>query len=347
MAGVPRPPFAARLLSWAAALVGGLTVAASLAFLLCDRGRSGLLPGLDRVLSLASLLVGNCLCFLILLARWRFRPRPAWLGPLLLVQSVPALGLLAWGAMLGAGAWQDSRAWAQVDAILAAIAADDAAALDRAWAGCGRLCRSRMGRDDQLLEAADDGAHTVAARLIGGPHPARIGPEAPERDLWTCEGSLLVALDALSVAVARDDPAMVRLLLPLVQERRRRRALALSARLDRLDLLRLLIGSAITPEQSAALLSDASCGAALTVGAWLIEQQGRGGGTGEGGWRPLGRGCLVTLVRETGTPRAARFLAMLEAHGIDPGPLTPEERRLILSASGRPDSPRHMGCVPP
>ncbi|HHA2535524.1 TPA: hypothetical protein ACOEBE_003203, partial [Stenotrophomonas maltophilia] len=85
-------------------------------------------------------------------------------------------------------------------------------------------------------------------------------------------------MSSLSIAVANDDAWMVRLLIGDSAPKVRRESLLLAARLDRVEMMQLLLihagsadsrGSAIDNDN--ALLVAAAEGAAMRTGRWLFE----------------------------------------------------------------------------
>jgi hypothetical protein len=108
------------------------------------------------------------------------------------------------------------------------------------------------------------------------PTPSHFGT----RSYHTCEGLYLPSLNSLEFSIVRGDPAGMELLLPASEERWLRKAAWLAARFDRLELLQRLLEAGVPLslrgeilDENRTLLNAAASGAALSVGAWLLEEQ--------------------------------------------------------------------------
>ncbi|MCX8999391.1 ankyrin repeat domain-containing protein [Rhizobiaceae bacterium BDR2-2] len=290
--------------------------------LIASRAQGGFFPGLGLALGILLLGAGNCLSCLLNTVIWGSGYRPRWLGALLAVQALPALLFAGWAA---SELWEtraENVASAQRGAILDAIASDDLPALLTAQAGCGERCTARTRAGDDLLAAADYGARNAARHLIGqGAVVGRGNWYGAQMSLRTCEGSYLPLLMALSVAVAREDEEMARLLLPVSDEAARSEALRTAAELDRLDFVRFLSAAGVplnTREQGGTgerhLLVAAAGGAAMHVGGWLLEERPVPVGKAD---LQAATGALFRFMEETGVPRSLDFARMLVANGAD------------------------------
>jgi len=295
--------------------------------LLLSESHGGMFPGLAAALGWLVLAAGNLLVLALNLLYWRLYGAPRWLRWVVVVQAVPAAATLVLAGMQLYGNWQDSRAADQRAAVYRAIRADDAQRLLAAQHDCGARCAAQYLVNAQLLDAADAGAQVVASTLVGQHAVVSIQLGRESMDLRTCEGGFLPGLNALGVAVARHDLAMVDILFPASDQGARRAALWLAARLDHLDLVQVLsakgvplsIRGPVLP-QNDTLLVAAARGAALTVGQWLIETRHMpvdaivSGPDPYPGTAPVQ--ALMSYASEVpGSPRIAPFLSMLVQHG--------------------------------
>lgn len=287
----------------------------------------GMFPGLAMALGWLVLAAGNLLVLVLNLLYWRLYGAPRWLRAVVAAQALPAVATLVLAGVQLFGGWQDGRASDQRQAIYQAIRADDAQRLLAAQHDCDERCAALYLADAQLLDAADVGAQTVASTLVGqhASVSSHMGREA--MDLRTCEGSLLPGLNALSVAVARHDLAMVDILFPVSDKGARQEAMWLAAQLDHLDLVQDLAAKGVSLSvrgpvlaQNDTLLVAAARGAALTVGKWLIETRHMpvdaivDGPDPYPGTAPVQ--ALMSYASEVpDSPRIAPFLAMLAEHG--------------------------------
>jgi len=295
--------------------------------LVLSESHGGMFPGLAAALGWLVLAAGNLLVLLLNLLYWRLYGAPRWLRAVMAVQALPAAATLVLAGMQLFDDWQDGRASDQRQAIYQAIRADDTQRLLAAQHDCGKGCAALYLADAQLLDAADAGAQAVASTLVSqhASVSSRLGREA--MDLRTCEGGYLPGLNALSVAVARHDLAMVDILFPVSDEGARREAMWLAAQLDHLDLVQDLAAKGVPLSlrgpvlaQNDTLLVAAARGAALTVGKWLIETRHMPVDAIVNGPDPY-RGtapvqALMSYASEVpDSPRIAPFLAMLVEHG--------------------------------
>lgn len=309
-----------------------LVAVASLALgfsLVLAEDHGGMFPGMAAALGWLLLAAANLLVLVLNLLYWRLYGAPRWLRIVIAVQLIPATVTLVLLCMQLYGNWQDGRAGDQRQALFHVIQSDQAARLAAAQQGCGKRCSALYLRNAQLLDAAQVGALKVAQVLVGqhAVVSSRLGQETV--DLRTCEGNYLPGLDALEVAVARHDAAMVDLLFPVSDDGARRSALWLAAQLDHLDLVQSLAAKGVpltirgpVLAQNDTLLVAAASGAALGVGKWLIETRHMPvDAIGDGpdpypGTAPL-RALMAFQSQVPDSPRIAPFLAMLVAHGAD------------------------------
>lgn len=287
------------------------------------------LPNLGLWLAAWVLGLGNVLVLLLNVLRWRFWGAPSWLLGIMGLQALPAavcLGILGYGAY---GMWRDSQVTVQVVRIDDAIVADDPQRLTQAQAACGALCAARLSLNEQLLRAAEDGSSRVADQLIR--QTARVSSDLgqPERDERTCDGLYLVGLNALSIAAARNDLRMVRLMWPVSDTGSRRRALWTAAQTDHLAMVQWLVGAGVPLsirgdilDENNTLLVAAASGAAVHVGQWLIESRHMPvdaileGPDPYTGTAPVW--ALFMFMSEVGvTHEAVDLLRLLAAHGAD------------------------------
>lgn len=284
--------------------------------LIASPSQGGFFPDLGLALGLLAIGAGvllSCLCNVV---AWGLGARSRWIGGMILVQALPALLFAGWLGVQIWDAFQSNRAGDQRSRIHAAIATDDPAAFDAARAQCGTRCRNRASLSEDLLTATDSDAIQIARHLIEtGTRMDSADWYGSRLDLHTCEGSYLSRLLGLSVAVARGDPAMVALLLPVSDDRSKDEAILTAARLDRMEMIRMLHAAEIwLPEQENSLLVAAASGAALEVGSWLIRD------------RPVPIGhdevtrameALYRFMEVTSTQRSLSFARLLTAQGAD------------------------------
>lgn len=297
-----------------ATLLGALLLAVS-----NDSG--GFLPNFGLLLASWAIGVGNILVFFLNLLRWRLHGAPLWLRCVVGMQALPALaclGMLGRGAY---GAWRDSQANAQVTEILEAISADDLLRMARAKAACKLRCSARLSLNEQLSRAAQKGSYRVAVQLIGQSAHVSSDLGEPERDQHTCDGLYLPGLDALSIAVARNDLRMVRLLWPVSDAGSRRLALWTAAQTDRLAMLQWLVQAGVPLnirgkilDENSTLLVAAASGGAAHVGQWLIESKDMSANALVNGPSPVW--AIYGFVSEVEvTSEAGILLRLLVAHG--------------------------------
>lgn len=302
----------------ALALGGGLVLSES---------HGGMFAGLAAALGWLVLGAGNLLVLVLNLLYWRLYGAPRWLRGIIAVQVLPALATLALAGMQLTDNWQEDRSSDQRQAIYQAIHADDVQRLLAAQHACGERCAALYLPDAQLLDAADAGAQAAASTLVSqhASVSSRLGREA--MDLRTCEGDFLPGLNALGVAVARHDLALVDILFPVSDEGARKEALWMAARLDHLDLVQYLAAKGVPLSvrgpllaQNDTLLVAAARGAALTVGKWLIETRHMPVDAIVNGPDPYpGTAPVQALMSYASdvpdSPRIAPFLSMLVEHG--------------------------------
>lgn len=311
------------IISFAAGLALGLLMIVSEFF----TPSGGFFAGLGYVLGLMALGAGNLVSFILNGINWIVGYRPRWLRVSLLVQALPALLAAGWGVNELMNSLEAERSSAQYMAIVEAINRDDVAALKAAQQNCRNSCQTeRPSRPSELLLLASRaGAQQAASHLIE--QKATIpgteqGVMRPTTDLRTCEGLYLPLLDALNVAVARNDVDMVRLLLPVSDRYSQSTALRTATTLDRVALVDLLLKAGASPaepysddESRNTLLYAAAEGAALTVARQWFDA-------------PLppiaqvniaaAQAALFQFMESTdGLPRARDFALLLSDHGAD------------------------------
>jgi len=293
------------------------------------QGHGGMFAGLSALLGWLVLAAANLLVLALNALFWRLYGAPSWLRIVIWIQVVPAAATLVLLSIQLYQGWRRNQADAQRQVLFHVIESDQAGKLAHAQKQCGKRCADMYLLNAQLLDAAEAGAHKVARALVRQ-HAAvssRLGQETV--DMRTCEGYPLSSLDALEVAVARGDPAMLGLLFPVSDKGARRRAMWQAAQLDRLDLVRDLAARGVPLSirgpvlaENDTLLVAAAGGAALNVGKWLIETRHMPVNAVENGPDPYpGTAPAQALMRfqyyAPQSPRIAPFLDMLVAHGAD------------------------------
>jgi hypothetical protein len=312
-------------------VVPGLTVLVA-ALLALTNSNGGFLPNLGRAIALMVLASGNSASWrLNLLYLWRQRG-PRWLVVVTIIQTIPVLFV---GAMLFEH-FSSRRTFAQmrsqVDAVQAAIGADDVPGFERARALCRDLCLESLGGQDGLLMfAADTGALRVAMHLLKSPAPSPdTARRAAERSVMSCDdGQAIFLRHALSVSVARNNAAMLDLLLPSSGPDARRDAMWTAARLDRLAMMQRMVRAGVPInyrgqilDENSTLVVAAAEGAAVRVARWLIDEHRMpvnavvNGPDPYTGVSPL-RVLLSAERAALAAPRTAAFLQLLVAHGAD------------------------------
>jgi hypothetical protein len=310
--------------------VPGLALVAAAIFAAGDNG-GGFLPHLGRSIALAILAGGVAISWCLnLLYLWHARG-PRWLMLVTAVQTLPVL-LVAWqfgGFLLNQG--KDSRARDQIAAIRTAIGVDDVAAFDRAVNACGDRCLQFIdGHDGMLFLAADTGAITVATRIVSTRLPDhRYTYGHAENSVRTCDGDPVYMHSALAAAVARNNSAMLDLVLPASDSAARREAIWLAARLDRFAMLQRLAAAGVPItvrgqilDENSTLLIAAAEGAAVRMGRWLIEVHHMPVNAILTGPDPYKGSSPVRIVMSGGRDgdapaRIASFLQLLVSHGAD------------------------------
>lgn len=295
--------------------------------LLLEPDTGGFLSGIGVVLGLVCLAAGNLLVLVLNLAFRYVYGAPRWLRVLIYIQLVPAAVSLAVVAAQLFEHWQEDRASDQHLALYQAIKSDDPGRFAAAQRECNKRCASDYSLNAQLLDAADVGARNVAAALIREHAVVSTRLGQATSTLRTCEGDSLIDLNALGVAVARHDTAMIQALFPASDKGARRQALWLAARLDHLDLVQFLAAKGVPLairgpilDENDTLLVAAARGAALNVGKWLINTRHmpvdaiRSGPDPYPGTAPL-QALLEFQYAVPDSPRIEPFLRMLVAHG--------------------------------
>jgi len=214
-----------------------------------------------------------------------------------------------------------------------AISKDNVEQYVEALSDCNERCLSSYYQDEHLFDAADYGALKIAAHLLPPQGVMHVTPLQSHRTglpaKTTCEGSTLDLSDALSMAVTRNNAAMVNLMLPFADEGTRRAALRKAAELDRFDIVQHLFAAGVpimrqgeVREENNTLLVSAAEGAALRVGHWLIDEQNfpvnalKNGPDHYSGEAPLQ--ALLRFRSAVGdVNRVKPFLEMLASHGAD------------------------------
>lgn len=293
--------------------------------LMLSTGGGGFFPDLGKVLGLLLMAAGNLLSWLLNLVCW-FWARQRWLGIVLAVQSLPAIIFAGWLAILVMNEFQEERASTQRAAIYHAIETDDLPALQQAQQRCGKRCGESVSLPRKLVHASVHGAHGAARRLLEqGATPYRTGSGAPayydaHTDLYTCEGSYLVSLNAVEIAVARQDMALLEILWPASDTLARSKALWRAAQLDRLEMVRWMTEADVPLVRKSyrgtteSLLRAAASGAAAQVGAWLLETRPAAIPPKE---LQASMMELVSFMENTHTPRSIEFGRLLLRHGAD------------------------------
>lgn len=306
------------------ALIISASVVLGIGMILSPSG-GGFFPNLGKALGLLLIAAGNLLSWVLNLIGWCLARR-RWLATVLIVQGLPAMVFASWLAILAVEAFQEERAATQRAAIYHAIQADDVAALHEAQQRCGKHCRKSVSPQRELVHASLHGAHKAARLFLDqGATPYRAGSGAPgyydaHTSLYTCEGSYLVALNALQIAVARQDMALLEILWPASDARTRSSALWTAARLDRLDMVKRMTRAGVPLEREGyrgareTLLRPAASGAAVQVGAWLLETRLIAMPEEEA---QAAMKELMSFMSDVHTPRSIDFGRLLLRHGTD------------------------------
>jgi hypothetical protein len=285
---------------------------------------AGLVLGLrdvDLWLFSASLMLMALFNLLSLIANifyaWSRRWAVIWLYPVLLFQGV-TVGASWWFLPLGAF---------PSEMVYMALKADSPVAIELALNACAASCAEEL--DGFLLEATLDGAHASIPSLLSRGASPTPSDTLDAGALASCEGVYQYHaeyqgnLNSLSVSVALGDEAAFNLLLPTSDARGRRQATWVAAKRDRLDLLRRLLAAGVPltvhgedMEEDDTLLNAAASGAALQVGAWLLEEKSFAA-DGDSGAHNTPLLSLVGFAKYTRGPldRFKPFLDLLVAHG--------------------------------
>lgn len=328
----------ARFVLGLSALLMAICVITGLA-LVFSPNQGGFFPGLARALGLVLIAAGNLITWVLNLFAW-LSSRWRWLGIVVAVQTLPALAMAGWLLFAGVESFSENRAYKQRDSITDAIKADDVAAMQQALNRCGTLCQTTISPSRQLLYASMHGAHQVASLLIdGGAQPYRRGSGSTEFydasfSLYTCEGRFLPMLNALDLAIANRDMAMLELLWPVSDDWTRNRAILIAAELDRLEILKTMLawqpGHTETPElQASRLLQAAASGAAMDTGRWLLESQPS---VLEQTDIQDALNELLRFMADVYTPRSVEFGQLLQQHGADIHIVTIDNKPALLRA---------------
>lgn len=299
----------------------------------------GFFPGMAKGLGLFFIAAANLISWLLNVICWYVR-RMRWLGIVLAVQTLPAIAMAG-----GLGFWSvdtllDGRASDQRVSVFDAIKADDVPRLQQALKLCGKRCQDTFSPQRGLLTSSLHGSHNVARYFVDeGARPYRSGSGDfydAQTSLYTCEGTYLSLMNAVDVAVANQDTEMVDLLWSVSDARTRSRALWTAAQLDRLDIIKRMVGSPLAQADSSALseqgmashpllrnnnrgepetlLRAAASGAAVDVATWLLET------------RPVpispneiqhALSELVAFMVDTDTPRSVSLGRLLVQHGAN------------------------------
>lgn len=320
------PPAFSRILAALslAILAAGVVVGAGLSILEMLQPSGGWFAGLGYVLGLMALAAGNLLSWLLNAICRALGDRRKWLRTLLAAQTLPALLCLGYGGVELWGMRQDGQALERGAAVREAVRRDDVAALDAALGRCDAACQGAANARPNalLLLAADAGARRAAQRLVAQGAKVSWGLNAPGMDLRSCEGLYLPGVNALGVAAARKDDAMLRLLLAASDEDGRYAALRTAAALDRLDAFEALLAAGVSLPRGAPfdgphdhLLAVAASGASIQVARRLLAAP-------PAAVTPaVAQAALAALFRfmndTDGQPRAVEFARLLTAPGAD------------------------------
>ncbi|NUU03453.1 hypothetical protein [Herbaspirillum robiniae] len=320
------PPAFTRILAALslAILAAGVVVGAGLSILEMLQPSGGWFAGMGYVLGLMALAAGNLLSWLLNAICRALGDRRKWLCTLLAAQTLPALLCLGYGGVELWGMRQDGQALERGAAVREAVRRDDVAALDAALGHCDAACQGTANArpDALLLLAADAGAPRAAQRLVAQGAKVSWGLNAPGMDLRSCEGLYLPGVNALGVAAARKDDAMLRLLLAASDEDGRYAALRTAAALDRLDAFEALLAAGVSLPRGAPfdgphdhLLAVAASGASIQVARRLLAAP-------PAPVTPaVAQAALAALFRfmndTDGQPRAVEFARLLTAPGAD------------------------------
>lgn len=288
---------------------------------LADRtATGGFFPDFNKAIAFSAVCVLNLVLLAIATLYWARYGAATWLKLLVGVQICLAAWTVWNTGLYGVEKLRDSRAANLRGEMRDALARDDVARFEQLDASF--LSRS-YSRDEQLLDAVELGAHATIPRLIEAGARPSTHLEAVRQSVKTCEGRLLGDLDALQLAVARNDQTAIGPLLRVADERIVRSAVWLAASLDRVQLvqyfadhgvdLRAIRGRVLDENES--LLVAASEGAAATTAQWLIATYDLPANRLEHGIDPYrGRAPLDALLDfATQTQAHARTQTMLAA----------------------------------
>ena len=294
----------------------------------------GFIPNLGAALALYVLAAGVVVSWLLNLLYLQQARGPRWLVAVTGAQTLPVL-FVAWSSAATLLERRRSITFnAQASAVRRAIALDDTTAFTAAMTACAPRCQARLGGAAVLRAlAADAGSRRIMARLLRSPSPETSGVEdafpAGSTVIPVCSQDDIQASAALAIAVARNDRAMVDLLLPTATTAERREAIWVAAQLDRLALLQHLAAAGAplavrgrVLDENVTLLHAAAEGAAVRVGRWLIEAQRMpvdaipDGPDPYPGVSPI-RTLLSAAQYRTAPASTAEFLALLAQHGAN------------------------------
>ncbi|WP_122982899.1 MULTISPECIES: ankyrin repeat domain-containing protein [Burkholderia] len=310
--------------------VAGLALAIALVLWITDIRLFSPDAQVGRYLAICTLAFGNLIVLVLNGIHWWRYGAPPWFRCVVVTQGLLALLSVTPIVRLVSDRLIQSYIDAKVDRVDKAIQADDIGQFKEAREACGTACTGNGSLDWELHAAARYDALRVATELVR--MSAKVDDRMKDADLKTCEGLILQEDSALTLAVAHDNAAMIKVLLPASDASNRRQALWTAARLDRLDIVQLLVQAGapldldvygnIRDGDNSALVAAAQ-GAAVHVGQWLIETRHMSVKAGAvmfpdypDPWSPLL--ALYYFVHEVAAPpRTRQFLDMLVKHGAD------------------------------
>ncbi|WP_157648878.1 ankyrin repeat domain-containing protein [Burkholderia ubonensis] len=301
-----------------------------------------------RNLAIFILAFGNVIVLVLNGAYWWRYGAPPWFrfvaviqGLLLLLSAIPIVKQVSDRLI-------QSNINAKIERVDKAIQTDDIGLFRKAREACGKTCVGGDSLDWELHAAAKYNALRVAAELVR--MSAKVDDKVKDTDLITCEGLVLQEDSALTLAIVNDNPAMVEVLLPASDASNRRQALWTAARLDRLDIVQLLVQAGVPLNMDMygnirdgdnSVLVAAAQGAAVHVGRWLIETRHMSASAEAimfadypDPWIPVL--ALYYFVHEVGAPsRTRQFLDMLVKHGADRQAVKFESDEMLKDAIDR------------
>jgi hypothetical protein len=314
------------VLTYSGAIVAIAIPVALLWGVFADRASTGgFFPDLNKAIALVVVCVLNFLLLAIATLYWARYGAPLWMKAIVSVQVCLAAWTLWNVGVYGVEKYRGRQASELYAQMRDALGRDDVARFEQLSA---TLTTSSYSRDEQLLDAVELGAHATIPRLIeAGARPSKY-LSAVRQSVKTCEGRFLGDMNALQLAVIRNDRVAIDELFAVADETVARSAVWLATSLDRVELiknfaergvdLQAIRGSVLDENES--LLIAASEGAATTTAQWLIETYDLPANRIEHGPDPYrGRApidALLDFANETGElARAQTMLSSLVQHG--------------------------------